>query len=439
MLVRGTQGWRTVEPKDIYFAFADGRLTYDCVSCGSQCCRGHGYKLGLGRELDAQLAARPAVRFFMSASDLEAERQVLVSNCPPACFFLEEQGGCAIHRDYGYGAKPETCRLFPFNNMNTFGPYLIVRPHASLCPLTIVPPGERSDASRHERLRETMTAQGIGTVVGDVATTATARAAELIALEREIVEVGDGRTCTSYLEFAQVQQECKSAHFGAAERRQGTARPLPLGDFAAKVCEVMGADWEAVEKSQDAMAVHAMIAMTPALRASLLFGGWENRLLAGHVPVELVPRALTILWILVLLLREAGTQRVTYQSVMRLAMNNAALVATLMFIDSEVEWRRSEMVHLRAPDRGTKEHRRYMKVVTQVLARGRKTSRRSLGDVLVSAIPETGLDRILILRRMADRIAGRLTRPQDNTMPGWNHVRPRLQQWILRGVSSERF
>jgi hypothetical protein len=34
-----------------------------------------------------------------------------MKNCPPACFFLDNDGLCGIQVEHGYDAKPETCRF----------------------------------------------------------------------------------------------------------------------------------------------------------------------------------------------------------------------------------------------------------------------------------------------------------------------------------------
>src|SRR5262245_25767790 len=79
----------------VLFAFPDGKLAYDCVRCGSLCCRGHGYQLQNGEELVAQLQLRPSVRIFLSSTVAPSGESTLthhVANCTPGCYFLEENG-----------------------------------------------------------------------------------------------------------------------------------------------------------------------------------------------------------------------------------------------------------------------------------------------------------------------------------------------------------
>jgi hypothetical protein len=111
---------------NVLFAFADGRWSYDCVACGAQCCRGHGYALNGARELEAQLSASTALHLFVSADKAGLFQAYQVRNLPPACFMLTKDGRCATHVTHGFAAKPETCRLFPFNQFGLLGDYLIV-------------------------------------------------------------------------------------------------------------------------------------------------------------------------------------------------------------------------------------------------------------------------------------------------------------------------
>ena len=40
-----------IPPESFYFAFVDGALSYDCVTCGAKCCHG----LGLGMSKSAEM------------------------------------------------------------------------------------------------------------------------------------------------------------------------------------------------------------------------------------------------------------------------------------------------------------------------------------------------------------------------------------------------
>lgn len=156
----------------LYFAFRSDGFSYDCVSCKAHCCRGHGYSLSTGQELDTQLRLRPSLRMFLSSND--AGTSYHVSNCAPACFFLTHDNTCSVQVTSGYQAKPETCRLFPFNHFRRVGDFLIILPHVSLCPLKVSPGGSPTARLRsitaistsQQRLRQDSPASiGVGSIV----------------------------------------------------------------------------------------------------------------------------------------------------------------------------------------------------------------------------------------------------------------------------------
>lgn len=77
-----------VAPANVYFAFGDGRLTYDCAPCQGKCCRGFGYSLRPA-ELELQLRSRPLLRVFVMVDQAQPNTTHEVHNCPPSCFFLK--------------------------------------------------------------------------------------------------------------------------------------------------------------------------------------------------------------------------------------------------------------------------------------------------------------------------------------------------------------
>lgn len=194
----------------VYFAFGSGRLRYDCVACNAQCCRGHGYTLAGAGETSAHLAESAAVRFFVNRCDAESNH-LHVTNCAPACFFLDKAGLCRIQTKGGYSAKPETCRLFPFNEFLRVGSFLVVLPHPGLCPLEIILEKEsNSDCSEHGNLLEAMALSGIDTHVASVGLDID-DAAGAIAAERRIVALSDDYLMADdYLAFAAAQMHIHS-------------------------------------------------------------------------------------------------------------------------------------------------------------------------------------------------------------------------------------
>lgn len=87
ILLRAAPSPTSIPADHVFFAFETGRLTYDCATCGAQCCRGHGYNLRVGDELQRHLASRPAVKFFLNQHEVEADLY-------HAIFSLREVTGC---------------------------------------------------------------------------------------------------------------------------------------------------------------------------------------------------------------------------------------------------------------------------------------------------------------------------------------------------------
>jgi Fe-S-cluster containining protein len=140
----------------VYFAFPSGRWTFDCAHCGAQCCRGHGYSLSLAKDTAHHWTGAETLRVFASRGD---KANLMMVNFKPGCFKLTEDGLCQLHLEHGFAAKPETCRLFPFNGLKLVGSYLIVEPHPHLCPLALSP--VPAPLSAHDGLLDSMREGGV--------------------------------------------------------------------------------------------------------------------------------------------------------------------------------------------------------------------------------------------------------------------------------------
>jgi hypothetical protein len=162
---RGIRLFHTRPPIDIaadcvYFAFASGRFTYDCITCNAQCCRGHGYQATVGPELDRQLALRPALRFFLDQQNGESPSQRIIRNCPPACFLFTELGRC--RSPCGALDLMRSLRLVDcFLSIN----YGASRSTSSFAPpaavsLQVEPPGTTSNKSTYAELLEVISVAG---------------------------------------------------------------------------------------------------------------------------------------------------------------------------------------------------------------------------------------------------------------------------------------
>jgi len=149
---------RDIDLSDVYFPFLDGSLAYNCRTCGAHCCKGFGYN-ATHQELEGQLQQSPQLALFVR-SDESVRGVFKVSNCAPSCFFLTDGGLCSTELARGREAKPETCRLFPFNDLGIVDGLLVVAPHASLCPLTLAPAGGEL-VSSHAQLSSELSRAGI--------------------------------------------------------------------------------------------------------------------------------------------------------------------------------------------------------------------------------------------------------------------------------------
>ena len=117
----------------VYFPFPDAAWGYDCVRCGSLCCKGNGF--GASRDEYAKLQQRfPRLRAFARYGDAPT---VTLINFKGGCHFLEETGMCRIHRELGREAKPFVCKHFPFNQYLISDDALVVLPRFNLCTLYI--------------------------------------------------------------------------------------------------------------------------------------------------------------------------------------------------------------------------------------------------------------------------------------------------------------
>lgn len=275
-----------IHPSAVFFAFANGRLSYDCVRCNAQCCRGHGYSPQTATELSAQLELRPSVKFFLDYGEKEPGEAHLVRNCPPACFFLKQDGSGATHAEQRYASKPETCRLFPFNACMRVGQHLIVAPHDRLFPLEVLPLGTTSPKSDYRHLLEEMSAKGIGTD-NPIGTINHSDLSENIALERCIVPLSEKHLCSRrYAEFFRVQCNV-SQERGFDDLPEGTVR-LDATRCVELMSEVMDVRATDLDPEQPDL-VRTMMAVTPFLRSKLLFREVGRRGITLEIATSRIP------------------------------------------------------------------------------------------------------------------------------------------------------
>jgi hypothetical protein len=431
VVLHGLRPPLTIPRERVYFAFASGRFAYDCVSCQAKCCRGYGYQLQDGPELRGHIGSQPAVRFFLEPVD--GGSRYRVRNCPPGCFFLTAGNLCGIQVGHGYDAKPETCRLFPFNGFRRVAGYLLVYPHPGLCPLEILPGDDRSDNSGYEPLLAAMSAHGINSDVPEVA--AIERdVSQLVALEARIVELSESRLqAAGYAPFAAAQLAATSQAFGAPAGADATSgRDLEgLDLFRRLLYEVLGSGPAEAHERHPAL-VRTMVASTPFLRSQIVFPSRKQDAGQSRVGLERVPHVLMVLHALAALAREAGMRDVTYQTVVRLFMDHRALLTLLAHIDCTMTWKPGVLIDLpftRRPDFQS----RYLRVARALLPGRQAPPSTLLGQVLCEHLPPDGLHRVEFLKLLAPRLSGRIVMRAGAAGAGWWRpaVRPRLQRWLL--------
>ena len=422
-----------IRPDHVYFAFPSGRLGYDCVSCGAKCCRAQGYEVLVDRELQRQLAAHHALRFFLDPCD-GGTGHYHARNFNPACFFLDADSRCSLHVEHGFDAKPETCRLFPFNNLHRAGDFLIVAPHSTLCPLAVLPPGELSDASNHDDLLARMCATGIGTHVRDTIVRGPEVAAA-IALERQIVELAERDLhATRYATHGAAQIAVSRRCAGSGEAPD-VAQARAAGDvdrFLDLVHEVLGESRRAGDDRDPAL-VQTMVGMTPAMRARIVFGQGE---IPDPADIERLPYLLLVLHTLAALARQAGMAQVTYQTVMGLFDTYRSLVALLADVDRVMAWTADATLDF-ALSGNRPWQRRYIDVAKALLPAAQRAKRAPLGRILCEHADSSGLDRIVFLKMLARHVHGRLAPLDDRARARWRQRRAAVLQWGLGYFSAD--
>jgi hypothetical protein len=142
----------------IHFAFLDRAIGYDCVRCGSRCCRGLGFGLG-GAELVPLLGRAPALAPFMQLSPTGVNAFTLTDGC----WALAEDGRCSLEIGHGRAAKPSICRLFPLR-LQRVGTDLVVDLQLLSCPLEparAISAGPGRTVLSHDELRAEVEADGL--------------------------------------------------------------------------------------------------------------------------------------------------------------------------------------------------------------------------------------------------------------------------------------
>ncbi|NOT07255.1 MAG: YkgJ family cysteine cluster protein [Gemmatimonadales bacterium] len=418
-----------VFPDRVYFAFGSGRLTYDCVSCGAKCCHGHGYLLNQDVELERQLARSPSVAlFFERGKEGEGANQYLVKNCPSGCFFLTSSGMCGVQIDHGYDAKPETCRLFPFNNLRWLDGYLIVRPHPNLCPLEIVGGKEVNKRSEHHELLEAMCLKPIQNGIDQCETSyespgaAIAAERRIVALSEEFLAKGD------YLSFTVAQT---AAVGQSTVKGMGEKTGEDVHRYAADVCRLLRIPGTVFDNDHVS---RTMIAMTPYLRSQLVFSDCGAAASGARIEisVERVPLALLSLYLIVSTAASIGPTAPHFQTVTRLYDDFLPLLILFAHLHDSMVWHAEAPVPFPAWDSPDLQ-RRYMRIIRALQPGPARKRPARLYDILHEhAMPEDA-DGLIFLKELARGLFGHLkVHGNHNKWTERVDVRVRIQSAIHR-------
>jgi hypothetical protein len=385
----------------VHFAFPSGSLTFDCVSCGSQCCRGHGFVLGSTEEPSSSLLNGAALRFFVGPSQ-KSRGASLVRNCPPACFFLSPSGLCRIHADEGFDRKPETCRLFPFNSFIVVGETLLVLPHPTLCPLQASLRSQPSALSDHDRLFDVMSGQTLSTSFQG-----SAPSQDFLPLERAVQILAAATLAgeEDHSQFFTAHGQLNSTFLSNSDQPEPSASMYDrLGSMAA---EILGT-WPSIGSLSDPLLSRLLVASTPSIRARLLFSPTSDKSgpAAFRVPLDILPEFVYLLHKVMALARDAGMGTINYQTVSRLAADHGALLAFMSYLDRRVAICRSRPIDLR-PFGSNEDYSRFLTLV-RTLHRVSTDSAVVLGEVICQVLRGRRDGRVQWLSSVATRLAARL-------------------------------
>ena len=419
----------SVRAEDVYFAFPSGGLGYDCIACGAECCKGHGYLASSEHELLYQLTRRPQIAVFVTRTGTSSSQR-LVSNCPPGCFFLSEAGRCQVQDEFGYDAKPETCRLFPFNQFRMVGKYLVVSPHAYLCPLSATPPGTHSVESDHSSLMKELLARGIRAPVEKWGPANHYGADALVRLERQVVVLaehysGEG----SYREFLQEQVDMTSAI------RPADPRESPSGTSIAATLDGIRAlfglrrdDLPSSDRDVDRL----MATMTPFLRSQLVFAALNApEQVSGLFPLDRVPHVLGILHILALCARKSGMANVTFQTISRLYQQDTNILRLCAYFDTAVSTRKDSPVEFPALE-DPSQRGSFVRILKALIHNRTSSSPVQLGAVLCEEVHGEIQERMHFLRQIATTLPKALTGLSNDEVIATGPFRSRVSAAMQR-------
>lgn len=399
-----------ISTENVFFTFPSGSLAYDCQWCNSWCCRGHGYLLNKAVEAPMHLQSRPNLHVFLNHEGNDSSKSSLeVINCPPGCFFLSTDGLCGIQKDHDLAAKPEACRLFPFNRIRRIGGYLLVSPHPSLCPLEFTPMGAFSDESGHEFLLAEMQRSGISAQVPLCDGPHGLSIEDALGLERAIRDEAQRYAgVTDYESYASAQLAMTESlvsfdrHCEALSQTRAAER---MRAFGRLVLRLLGITLSSAQLADSNMS-RSMAISTPTLRSDVVFTAQKAQD-GAFVATDLdrVPYVMFGIYLLAVTAWGAGMSAITFQTLSGLARRYSALLSLLSEANRVMVLKPGVPIPLEAAD-GEDFQSRYLRVTKALLPRQQQRSERTLGDILEEHCTFHGSDRMRFLVLVARRFRG---------------------------------
>ncbi len=436
IVLHGQRPALEIAQERIYFAFGNGRFAYDCVVCDAQCCRGHDYLATTRGSLANQLLNNPMLRFFAQAERGHPSGAHLMRNYAPGCFFLTQDGLCGTQCKSGYSAKPETCRLFPFNSMLLVGRTLVVAPHDSLCPLRVVM-HEKSPQSDWRGLMDEMLLAGVAAPVPRLIGLADDGDA-LIAQERRILELSEtliGREPFEVFADLQVAYAEGLSPTPAGEAIGSTHVPGRARAFLDQCSELLGVDRAVFNGGAQPDIDALLVAMTPPLRSRILLRHRDETSPYGRSEARTAPYYLLALYMLSVLARVSGMRAVSYQTVARLTQTHVALLTLLSHVSVPMVWRRDATISFdRIPSKFVTP---MITIAKRLLPEEQSRFHSPLGSVIASSSSFTGLERVTFLNTLGAWLSGRIEPLDENNDRNARRttMRSLLQRWGLRHMN----
>ncbi len=286
----------------LFFAFADNALSFDCADCDQRCCKTGGLSL-LGGERDVLMRCHPALELVAPSHTGPVEVfHTPKSGCwflyDKACGFLVMGTDTLKEAPLVKGPRPMACALYPFNSFALLDEVLVVLPHG-LCPLKVVPQGQ---GVQHEVLAQELSQLG---AAGDVpiilngAPDDKGATSDRLNLEQVVRDAASAcvhnreATLVPLLAFMEVAFEAYSASMNAGKAFDPERIALDhmpqqcaaLDSFMTEAAEILSIAEPTLEASAQEHVVALMSAFLPALRLVACDG----------LPLYRIPRTLAVL------------------------------------------------------------------------------------------------------------------------------------------------